>query len=83
MTFYNVMMRNYRNGEGAKRDLACDMHDDKEKFPKNGARKFDGWHKILREYLEGQGACDDCLDTFEECWKEYEQCERKRLKMRL
>ena len=29
MTFYTFMMR-YRRGEGAKRDLACDMQDDKE-----------------------------------------------------
>ncbi len=79
MTFYTFMMR-YREGEGAKRDLACDMRDDKDHFPRNGTGKFDGWHGILRGYLEDQRACDDCLEVFEECWKEYVKCESARLK---
>ena len=80
MTFFTYMMEKYRNGSGAKRDLACDMHDDKESFPKNGVGNFAVWHKILRDYLERQGACDDCLKTFEKCWKGYVSCEKKRLK---
>ena len=80
MTFYRFMMRNYRDGVGAKRDLARDMQDDGEKFPANGVGKFDGWHKILRDYLEEQRACDDCLATFEECWEEYVKCEKARLR---
>ena len=80
MTFYNFMMRNYRNGTGAKRNLAYDMQDDREHFPRNESRKFHGWHKILRDYLECQGACDDCLATFEECWEEYVKCEKARLR---
>lgn len=79
MTFYKYMMRNYRSGIGAKRDLACDMRDDKERFPKNGVGKFDGWHKILRGYMEDQKACDGCLATFEACWEEYVKCEKERL----
>ena len=79
MTFYTFMMR-YRSGEGAKRDLACDMQDDKEHFPRNGSGKFDGWHRVLRGYLEDQRACDGCLEVFEECWKEYVKCEKARLK---
>ena len=74
MTFYNFMMR-YKHGDGAKRDLAWDMYDDKEHFPRKGS---DG-HKILREYLENQNACDDCLATFEKCWSEYVLCEKARL----
>ena len=80
MTFYNFMMRNYRNGTGAKRDLACDMHDDKENFPRNGIGKYDGWREILRDYLEDQLASEDCLATFEGCWEEYVKCERARLR---
>ena len=46
------MMKKYKNGDGAKRDLACDMYDDKEKFPRNGLFNLKFWHKGIREYLE-------------------------------
>jgi len=77
MTFFYFMMKKYKNGDGAKRDLACDMYDDKEQFPRNGLSNLQFWHKGIREYLENQGACDDCLDVFEKCWKEYIKCLKK------
>ena len=80
MTFYTFMMRKYRNGEGPKHDLACDMWDDRETFPRNGAGKYDGWHQILRDYLARQNACSDCLETFEDAWEEYVKCEKKKSK---
>lgn len=79
MTFYTWMMRNYKGDESPAGDLAADMYWDKDRFPRNGTGKFQGWHKLIRGYLETEGACPECLDIFEECWEEYELCERKRL----
>lgn len=78
MTFYTFMMRNYRNEDTPQGDLARDMHEDRDSFPKNGKGKFTGWHKIIRDYLEYNDACDKCLDAFEESWEEYVRCEKKR-----
>ena len=68
MTFYGYMKRHYYNKTGRKADLANDMA---------GIKDRDG-HGVIRGYLEGCQACDDCLEVFEECWKEYEQCEKNR-----
>ena len=83
MTFYTWMMRNYKGDVSPAGDLATDMERDKEGFPRNGAGKFQGWHDLILRYLELQGACWECIEVFEECWKEYELCERKRLKRSL
>ena len=82
MTFKNWMKRNYISASGPRGKLARDIRDD-EKFPINGTSKFDAWRVILRSHLVHHDACDDCLDTFDACWKEYELCERKRLNMHL
>ena len=83
MKFYTFMVRNHIDDTGPIGKLARDMKEDKEHFPMNGVMKFDGWHRIMRDYLEGCGAEDKYQDAFEEAWKEYEQCERKRLKLKL
>nr|DAW88634.1 MAG TPA: YozE [Bacteriophage sp.] len=80
MTFYTFMTRNYKNSDSPAGDLARDMKSDYEKFPRNRPCKFNGWHKLIRKYLEENDACTGCLETFEKCWKEYVQCEKKRLK---
>lgn len=77
MTFYNFMMRNYLNGNGIKSDLAYDMHLDKSNFPKNSKGKYIGWYKLVCEYLMDRGACHNAILAFEECWKEYLECEKK------
>ena len=46
----------------------------------NRACKFKGWHDIIHNHLVRSGACDACLETFEECWEEYVRCEKKKLK---
>lgn len=79
MNFYNWMMRNHRDENAPAGDLTADMEQDKESFPRNGTGKFDGWHRIIREYLVQQDVCDECLEVFEECWKEYVECEKSRL----
>lgn len=78
MTFYNFMMRNYLNSNGAKSDLAHDMRSDKSSFPKNSEGKYTGWYKLIYEYLVDRGACHDALLVFEVCWKEYLECEKKK-----
>jgi len=83
MNFYNYMTRNFIDEDGPRGDLAKDMKMDKATFPKNGVGKFDGWYKIIRDYLLHQGACYECMETFEACWKEYELLERKRLRLPL
>ena len=79
MNFYNWMMRNHRDENTPAGDLTADMEMDRESFPRNGTGKFDGWHRIIREYLVQQDVCDECLEVFEECWKEYVECEKSRL----
>ena len=78
MTFYTYMMKKYKGTEGPKSDLAWDMYDDREKFPRNGVGKYDGWYSIIHDYLSRQGACDDCMRTFHEAWAEYVDNDRRR-----
>lgn len=80
MTFYTFMIHNYKNDESPAGKLAEDMESDSENFPRNCPYKFKGWHEQLYKYLLENGACNDCLITFEECWEEYVKCEKKRLK---
>jgi uncharacterized protein YozE (UPF0346 family) len=77
MTFYTFMIRNHLNEDTPAGDLAQDMYGDTETFPKNRPCKFDGWHRLIRSYLEQENACRQCLETFETCWKEYVECEKK------
>lgn len=78
MTFFGYMKRHYYNKTGRKADLANDMAGDEAEFPRRvGIKDRDG-HGVIRRYLEGCRACDACLDVFEECWKEYAECEKSR-----
>ena len=78
MTFYRYMEQNYYEKEGSKADLENDMVSDEEGFPARlGIKDRDG-HGVIRRYLESCQACDACLDVFEECWKEYVECEKSR-----
>lgn len=79
MNFYNYMRKHYIDEQSPRGDLARDMKMDRERFPKNGVGKFDGWYKIIRNYLVRENACPECLAVFDECWEEYESVERKRL----
>lgn len=82
MNFYNFMMKNYKDAKEPKGDLARDMYGDRDSFPRNGKGKFEGWRKVILNYLERNGACTECLDTFEEAWEEYVRCEKSRLRRR-
>ena len=82
MNFYNYMMKNHLNEMSPRGDLARDMKEDRD-FPKNKTGKFKGWKRLIKNYLKSQGACYDCMMAFEKAWKEYENCERKRLNLPL
>lgn len=81
MNFYNWMMKNYKNAESPAGDLARDMYEDdhKENFKNSNPGKYKFWNNHIRAYLESCHACDDCIETFEKCWREYEYSERKKL----
>ena len=78
MTFYTYMMRTHKTRLTSEGDLARDMERDKERFPRNRSCKFDVWHRIILDHLLSHRACDECLEAFEKCWKEYVQCEKSR-----
>ena len=78
MTFYTFMMRNYFTSDSPAGDLARDMKEDPEKFPRNRPCKFDAWRGIIYLYLIKRGATCDCLDIFEECWEEYLDVQKRK-----
>ena len=63
------MIKNYLNESSPKKgDLANDMKGD-DSFRNTYPGKYNGWHNLIRGYLERNNACTDCLETFEECWE--------------
>ena len=82
MTFYTYMMRNHRGKDTAAGDLAGDMFEDRESFPRHTRGEVEDWHDEIRGYLEDSGACWGCLDVFEECWEAYAKAEETRKKDR-
>lgn len=78
MTFYTFMTRKYEKSNSPEGDLARDMKRDRVRFPRNRSCKLDGWHGLIRGHLERSGACFECLDIFEKCWKEYVKHEKTR-----
>lgn len=82
MSFYTFMMRQYKNSNTPAGDLAGDMKRDTENFPRNPSCKYRGWYDIIRDYLMRKGACDTCLEIFDECWEEYVRCEKEKKKLK-
>ena len=56
-TFYQ-WMKQFREEDSARGDLARDMKTDYRRFPKK--KNFDG----IKEYLVRNGACKNCLSVF-------------------
>ena len=79
MSFYTFMMRKYKGTNTPEADLAADMELDKYSFQRNSTGKFKARHRLIREHLERNDACEACLDVFERCWEEYVRCEKSRL----
>ena len=77
MNYKNWLKKNYIDEDSAKGDFARDINRD-ERFPKNGVGKFDGWKKLIAEYLMKHGAVPECMAAFDETWEEYVKCEKKK-----
>jgi len=77
MQFYNWMKKNYEGEDSERGDLFYDMKRDKA-FPRNPhPGKYDGWHKLIISHLHSKGACDEAINVFEECWRDYVRRERE------
>jgi len=70
MQFNTWLKRKYINDTSLKGALARDIKSDGFNFPKQGR------HDKVRKYLICKNASKTYLDAFEECWKEYEECEK-------
>lgn len=64
MTFYEYMKR-YLNEDSNRGDLAEDIYRDEENWS-----DYEG----IKRYLIFRYACDECLETFDECWEEFILC---------
>ena len=73
------MIKTYKGAKGPKGDLAHDMSYDSDTFPRNEDGDFKQGYKIISEYLMRQGACYDCMVTFDDAWDDYVRSERVRL----
>ena len=71
MTFYEYMMKKHKGENTPKGDLAFDMKCDSKHFPRNDSKNLWEWQKIINQYFMNHFACEACLKTFDECWKEY------------
>ncbi|HRR77727.1 MAG TPA: YozE family protein [Ruminococcus sp.] len=78
MTFYTYMTRYHIDDNTPVGNLARDIKRDKEKFPRNGKGKFNGWRELIYNYLVQQKACNGCLAAFDESWEEYVSCVKKK-----
>ena len=65
ISFYRFILDNYIKEDSPIGDLARDIKGDKS-FPK---RCID--YSRIYSYLVGKGACNEAMEAFEECWKEY------------
>ena len=65
MTFFTWMIRKHQRDDTPIGDLARDMQHESKKFVRSTAYCHN------RNYLELHGACDDCMEAFEDAWKEY------------
>ena len=64
MSFYEWMIGKYLHKDTWRGDLARDMECDAD-FPKMGTRS-----EILC-HLKNKNACDDCVEVFKRCWRDY------------
>jgi len=73
MRVYTFVTRRYKDEESARGTLARSMKDDGRNSPRTRNS-----HRVIRRYLEVfRDASLECLDAFDECWKEYMEHEGK------
>ena len=65
VSFYKFMTDNYIKEDSPAGDLARDIKSDRD-FPKRSIK-----YSHIFDHLLENGACNDCITTFEDCWKEY------------
>ena len=78
MTFFGYMMKTHRGTETGAGKLAGVMATDRERFPRNGPLKYDGWHRLIRDHIVRSPAYAGMVPVFESCWEQYEQIEREK-----
>ena len=66
MNFYDWMISKYRDKNTPRGDLAEDMVRSGD-FPKDG-----DYNSILK-YLHRKGACEECVNTFKRCWRDFQR----------
>jgi uncharacterized protein YozE (UPF0346 family) len=74
---FKQWLKQYKDADCPIGYLARDAMDDKT-FPHDLGKNMKTRHDRIRYYLESVNACDDCLDTFEEAWMEYERCLKRK-----
>ena len=65
ISFYKFMIENYIKDDSPMGDLARDMKSDRD-FPRRSI-----CYTNIYYYLVKKNACDECLDSFHDAWKEY------------
>ena len=74
--YFRNWLRRFEKDQNPRGDLARDVLSD-ENFPCEKNEKLKKRQINIRNYLEGAGACEGCLDAFDDAWKEYERCVKK------
>lgn len=64
MNFFDWMITTFLEADNPQGDLARDMAHDHYQGPNR--------HSAIRSHLQNQGACQACLEVFDDCWEEYQ-----------
>lgn len=70
--YFKDWLRRFEKDENPRGDLARDVRSDKD-FPCEKSVWLKKRETMIRSYLEEAGACNGCLDAFDEAWKDYER----------
>ena len=64
-SFREYMIKNHIKDDSPEGDLARDIKSD-PRFPKTAKS-----YSYIRNYLKRCFACNECLETFDGCWKKF------------
>lgn len=71
MDFYTYMMKNYKGKNMPEGDLAGDMELDNKFFNQICKEPLERKYELIKAHLWEEGACWECEEIFEKCWKKY------------
>lgn len=71
MMYFKTWLKQFVKDMSPRGDLARDVRSDEE-FPRERSIDMNMRRSVIRTYLEDAGACNGCLDAFDEAWKDYE-----------